>query len=157
MEAIILSGIQGSGKTTFCDRFFSTHVRVSLDLVNTRCRERALLEACLRTGVNFVVDNTNPTAAERAVYVAAAKRAGFCVKGYFFEPSLCLALKRNAQRTGRAAVPAAGVIATLKRLQPMSFSEGFDERYIVSSENHQFVVTEVTRELPQLTAMEIAR
>jgi hypothetical protein len=50
MEAIILIGIQGSGKTAFCERFFDTHVRISLDLVKTRHRERALLETCVRTG-----------------------------------------------------------------------------------------------------------
>src|SRR4051812_8782542 len=37
MEAVILIGIQGSGKSTFYrERFFDTHVRVSLDLLKTR-------------------------------------------------------------------------------------------------------------------------
>ena len=155
MEAIVLIGIQGSGKTTFCRQFFGNHTPISLDIVKTRGRERGLLETCLRTGQKFAVDNTNPTAAERAVYIAAAKRAGFRVKGYFFEPSLHLSLKRNAQRSGRAVIPAVGVIATLKRLQRPSFSEGFDELYIVSSENDEFVITEFARGLPSLAAMEI--
>ena len=51
MEAVILIGIQGSGKTTFYrQRFFETNVRISLDLVKTRRREQALLDVCLRTG-----------------------------------------------------------------------------------------------------------
>src|SRR5262249_40151738 len=137
-----------SGKTTFCNRSFGAHVRISLDVVKNRNRERALLETCLRTSQNFVVDNTNATIAERAVYITGAKRVGFRVKGYFFEPSLGLALKRNAQRSGRAAIPAVAVVATLKRLQCPSFSEGFDELYVVSIENDQFVTTEVVQELP---------
>jgi AAA domain len=79
-----------------------------LIFVKTRNRERALLEMYMRMGQKFVIDNTNPTVAERAVYVTAAKRAGFRVKAYFFESSLRLALKRNAQRSGRAAIPVAG-------------------------------------------------
>jgi hypothetical protein len=43
-EAVLLIGIPGSGKTTFYrERFFNTHVRLSLDLLKTRERESALL------------------------------------------------------------------------------------------------------------------
>ena len=42
MEAVILCGLQGSGKTTlYRDRFIETHVRVSMDLLRTRAREAA--------------------------------------------------------------------------------------------------------------------
>src|SRR3954468_10304978 len=116
VEAIILIGVQGSGKSTFCERFFGSHVRISLDLLKTRNRERALFDKCLHDRQNFVIDNTNPTAEQRAVYIEAAKGSGFCVKGYFFDTPLRLALKRNAQRAGRAAIPAVGVVATFKRL-----------------------------------------
>src|SRR5215217_1429018 len=70
MEAVILCGVQGSGKTTlYRDRFLETHVRVSMDLHRTRAREAAFLRTCLETRMPFVVDNTNPTVAERARYV----------------------------------------------------------------------------------------
>ena len=50
MEAVILCGVQGSGKTTlYRDRFLETHARVSLDLLRTRARERAFLAVCLDT------------------------------------------------------------------------------------------------------------
>jgi hypothetical protein len=68
MEAIIFVGIQGSGKTTFYrERFLDRHVRISLDLLKTRNRESAALKTCLETGQPFVIDNTNPRAADRAV------------------------------------------------------------------------------------------
>ena len=67
MEAVILVGLQGAGQSSFYrERFFATHVRISLDLLKTRHRERRLLQACVETGQRFVVDNTNPTRAERA-------------------------------------------------------------------------------------------
>jgi predicted kinase len=143
MEAVILIGIQGSGKSTFYrERFFETHVRISLDLLKTRDREQEFVQTCLRTGQRFVVDNTNIRAAERARYIAAAKSAGFRVKGYFFEAKLREALRRNNLRSGRALIPVVGVIGTLKRLQPPVMEEGFDELYVVSrDENDQFIVT----------------
>ena len=75
MEAVIFVGLQGAGKSTFYrERFFDTHLRISLDLLRTRHRERRLLQFCVETGLRFVVDNTNPTRAERAVYIRAARR-----------------------------------------------------------------------------------
>ena len=66
MEAVLFIGIPGSGKSSFFkERFFSTHVRISLDLLRTRHREELLLEACLGTEQRFVIDNTNPTTSER--------------------------------------------------------------------------------------------
>jgi predicted kinase len=143
MEAVILMGIQGAGKSTFYrQRFFDTHVRISLDVLRTRARERTFFETCLRTGQRFVVDNTNVRAAERAVYLEAAKRAGFRVIGYFLETTLGDALRRNAQRGGRAKIPAAGVGSTWKRLERPRPEEGFDELYLVTHGNSgDFVVS----------------
>lgn len=143
MEAVILMGIQGAGKSTFYrQRFFDTHVRISLDVLRTRPRERTFLETCLRTGQRFVVDNTNVRAAERAVYIEAAKRVGFRVIGYFLETTLRDALRRNAQRSGRAKIPPAGVGAALKRLERPKPEEGFDELYLVTvDETSEFVVS----------------
>ena len=48
MEAIVFVGIQASGKSTFYrERFFATHVRISLDLLRTRHREGRFLQTCL--------------------------------------------------------------------------------------------------------------
>src|SRR4051812_26801044 len=110
MEAVILMGIQGSGKSTFYrERFFDTHVRVSLDLLNTRRREESFLQTCLSTQQRLVVDNTNPLAADRDRYIKPAKAAGFRVIGYFFDVEVRDALRRNAQRSGRAVIPVPGV------------------------------------------------
>lgn len=124
MEAIILIGIQGAGKSTFYrERFFDTHVRISLDLLRTRDRERRLLELCLESGQPFVVDNTNPTASERARYIVPAGAARFSVTGFFFHPDPKGSFERNRQRA--RAVPPAGLFGTLKRLEPPRLEEGF--------------------------------
>jgi len=128
MEAIVLCGVQGSGKSTFYrDRFLETHVRVSLDLLRTRTREAAFLKLCLDTRQPFVVDNTNPTPAERRRYVEPARAAGFRVIGYLVEVDPAVALARNAERAGRARISERGVLGTAKRFIRPSPEEGFDE------------------------------
>lgn len=143
MEAILFVGVQGSGKSTFYrERFFDTHLRISLDLLRTRHRQRKFLELCLTTQQRFVIDNTNSQIAERAPYIATAKEANFRVVGYYFQTELADALRRNGQRTGKARVPIPGVIGTFKQLQEPTLQEGFDELYVVTiDDKSEFVVT----------------
>lgn len=132
MEAIIFIGIQGAGKSSFYrERFFTTHLRLNLDMLKTRRRERILLEACLAAKQPFVVDNTNVLAEERARYISLARPAGFRVMGYYFRSDVQAALARNSQRSGKAAVPAKALLATYKRLQLPRLEEGFDRLYYV--------------------------
>src|SRR4051794_11213091 len=147
MEAVIFMGIQGSGKSTFFrGRFFDTHVRISLDLLKTRHRERLFLQACLSSGQRFVIDNTNPRAEDRAAYIAAARGAAFRVVGYFFETTIRDALRRNSKRAGGAVIPVPGVIGTFKRLERPTWTEGFDELYTVThGENDAFQVAAENR------------
>ena len=143
MEAVLFIGVQGSGKSTFYrEQFFDRHVRISLDLLRTRHRQQRFLEVCFATQQRFVIDNTNPKIAERAVYIAAARAAKFRVIGYFFQTSLGDALRRNAQRTGKQQIPAAGVVSTFKHLQQPTLAEGFDDLLIVTiNEESRFVVS----------------
>ena len=128
MEAIVLCGLQGSGKTTlYRDRFLETHVRISMDLLRSRTREADLLAWCLRTHTRFVVDNTNPTAADRARYVSPAREAGFRVVGYLVDANPDEALARNAGRSGRARIPERGVAGTARQFLRPAPEEGFDE------------------------------
>src|SRR3712207_2396392 len=106
MEAVIFVGIQAAGKSSFYkERFFHTHVRINLDMLRTRHRERLLVAACLEAKQPFVVDNTNVTAAARASYLVQAQAAGFRTVGYYFRSHLGEALARNSSRTGRERIP----------------------------------------------------
>src|SRR4051812_25955702 len=118
MEAVIFVGLQGSGKSSFyLERFYRTHVRLNLDMLRTRHRERLLLQACLQAKQPFVVDNTNPRAADRARYVAPARATGFRVVAYYFEAPLGEAIRRNAARPPDERVPAKGIVGTYRLLQ----------------------------------------
>jgi predicted kinase len=142
MEAVILIGIQASGKTTFYrERLFDTHVRINLDMLRTRERERILMTACLAAKQPFVIDNTNVLASDRARYLALAKSHGFRAIGYYFRTELKDAIARNAKRAGKKAIPVPGVIGSYKRLEPPAMKEGFDELYVVTlTPENQYVV-----------------
>jgi predicted kinase len=134
MEAVILVGIQGAGKSTFYkERFSGTHARINLDELKTREREREFFEECLRTKRSLVVDNTNMKAADRARYIAPARAAGYRVVGYFLETSLKEAIRRNGLRAGKAKVPVPAIAAALRRLEPLQKDEGFDQIFVVRS------------------------
>lgn len=130
LELILFCGLQGAGKTTFYNQHLSaTHLRLSLDMLRTRRRERLILAACLEGGQRCVVDNTNPTIAERAPYIAAAKAHHFAVVAYYFDVSADTCLVRNAGRSGKARVPDRGLLATRAKLQVPSCAEGFARVY----------------------------
>lgn len=142
MEAVILVGIQASGKSTFYQqRFFDTHVRISRDLLGTRSRERVLLQACLESRQPFVVDNTSVRAEERARFIVPAKAAGYRVVGYFFRTEPRAAIARNKLREGKAVIPIPGILGTYKKLEEPRMEEGFDALYAVTlTPSNEFVV-----------------
>ena len=143
MELVLFTGLQASGKSSFYrERFFRTHVRINLDMLKTRHRERVLLEACLDAKQPLVVDNTNPTAQARAAYIAQARGAGFRVAGYYFGSRASDCLERNALRPEAERVPDKGVLATAKCLELPKIAEGFDELFYVTLTAEGFVVEE---------------
>ena len=146
MEAVIFVGVQGSGKSTFYrERFFDTHVRINLDMLRTRHREQLLLAACLAGKQPFVIDNTNPLAADRARYIGPAREAGFRVVVYFFETSLADAIRRNKERAGQQRIPIPAIAGTMRKLQPPRAEEGFDAVYNVTiSSEGAFVISEMS-------------
>ncbi len=132
---IIMMGLQGSGKSEYCRRYLAEgFVRVNLDTLHTRNNERALLETCFAGGENIVVDNTNPTKADRARYIAPAKEHGYRVAGVFMESKIKDCVARNELREGKAKVPAKAIAATMNRLEMPSRAEGFDELWFVHND-----------------------
>jgi predicted kinase len=132
MEAVILIGIQASGKSSFCqDRFFDTHVRINLDMLKTRYREKCLLDACLTAKQQFVVDNCNPAREDRRRYIEPARAAGFKVVGYYLQSKVDDCKERNEQRTGKQVVPPKAILGAAGRLELPSYEQGFDKLYYV--------------------------
>jgi predicted kinase len=98
-------------------------------MLKTRNRERILLEACLAARQPFVVDNTNPSAADRRRHIVPAAAEGFDVVGYYFRSSIQEGLAMNAGRERQ--VPPKAVVDTAKRLEPPRLDEGFTALFSV--------------------------
>jgi predicted kinase len=148
MELIMLIGIPGSGKSSFYRTyFFNTHMRVSLDLFNTRNKVQQFMQLGFELHQRMVLDNTNVTKDERMQYILQAKAFRFAVTGYYFESQIAVCLERNEQRTGKEKINKAGVLAKHKALDLPGYAEGFDKLYYVSIEGNQFKVNDWKNEI----------
>jgi predicted kinase len=133
---VILIGLQASGKSTFARQHFAaTHAYVSKDLLRSNRqpgrRQAQLVAEALQAGRSVVVDNTNPTVAERAALIDLGLARGARVVGYYFPTSVREALVRNRARAGSARVPDVAIYATRRRLVPPTLAEGFAALYTV--------------------------
>ena len=136
-------GIQGSGKSEYVkNNIPPEYVRISLDEVNTRNRERLLMEKCFREGLSFVIDNTNPTAEERARYILPARENGYIITGIFMQSRIKDCVERNNKREGKKRIPSKAIAATSNRLEMPDYAEGFDELYFVQIEEGRFIKSE---------------
>ena len=141
-----MMGLQGSGKSTFYAKHLSKdYVRVNLDTLKTRSRERLLMDECMGEGKSFVIDNTNPTRADRARYIALAQEQGYHVIGYFMESKIKDCIARNSLREENARVPNIAIAATSNKLEIPSFDEGFDELYFVKNDGEAMIIEEWSR------------
>ncbi len=142
-EAVLLIGLQASGKSTFYRQMLSgDHVHINLDTLHTRNKEWLLLERCLQNGFSFTVDNTNPTIAEREKYIVPAKGYGYKITGYFFQSVIADCMERNRARQGKARVPDKAIPCTSNRLELPSYQEGFDQLYYVKLKQGRFLIEE---------------
>lgn len=139
-EMIIFIGIQASGKTTFYHEQLAQYAHISLDILHTRNKERIALEECFALGKSMVIDNTNPTAADREGYISKAKENGYYIAGYFFRSCIGDCVERNEKREGKAKVPRTAIAATSNKLEMPCYAEGFDKLYFVHIENGQMIV-----------------
>lgn len=105
------------------------------------------LTACLESGQRFVVDNTNPTRAERAVYIQAARNKKFTITGYYFSSRAEDAMTRNALRPSKERVPDLAVKGTLAKLERPFLGEGFDALYHVDIVDEKFKISEWNDEI----------
>ncbi|MFN2541388.1 MAG: AAA family ATPase [Chthoniobacterales bacterium] len=150
LECVLLIGLPGAGKSTlYREKFAGAHVHVSKDLwpnaTKRQERQRKMIEESLTSGRSVVVDNTNPTVAERAALIQIARRHGARVIGFFFDVNTRTAVARNAERSGRGKVPNVAIFTAAKRLQRPSLGEGFDRLFRVEiAKDRSLRITEIS-------------
>jgi len=145
-ELVILMGVQASGKSTFYhEKFAKTHLRINLDMIWTRPREKKLFESCMQVRQSAVIDNTNLFKSDRQRYIPIAKEHGMRVIGYYFQPYLDICINRNEKRDEISKIPKGALISAYNKIEPPVCDEGFDELYLVDNCNEDFI-TEIYRE-----------
>jgi len=148
MEAIILIGIQASGKSTFYkEYFFNTHIRISNDLLKTKHREKLLFEYCEKIQMSFVIDNTNVTKEIRKRYINISKNMNIPVIGYYFKTNLERAIQWNNKRSGKEHIPKVGILGTYNQLEVPSIDEGFTKLFYVDITDTGFIIKDWNDEI----------
>lgn len=137
---VIFTGIPASGKSSFYkELFFNSHLRISMDLLNTRNKESKLLQYGFETQSRMVIDNTNVTRESRKKYIELAKQHQYQVIGYFFESSVPDCLERNRNR--KDAIKEIGIKAKYKDLEKPGSEEGFDKLFNTKIVNNTFEIS----------------
>ncbi|KAJ3046082.1 hypothetical protein HDV00_003832 [Rhizophlyctis rosea] len=101
IELILFVGSPASGKSSFAHRHLVPrgYVYVNQDTLKTREACLKATEAALKAGKSVVVDNTNPEAVIRKMYIALAGRVGgISVRCFWFKSEEALCLHNNAYR-----------------------------------------------------------
>ncbi len=145
MRIVLLSGLPGSGKSTWLERNGVTGI--SSDAIRKLLADdegdqsihphvfatvRYLLEKRLSIArpVSYI-DATNLTPAERRPYVEIARAHGCEIEAVFFDVPLAVCLARNALRP--RVVPPEAVEKMAAKLVPPDIAEGFSRVEIVRS------------------------
>lgn len=81
---ILTVGMQGSGKTWFCQNVLTKYVHISKDELKTDRKVLLAQDKCLENDQNCVIDATNPTIIGRQQFINLAHDYGFNVVILYF-------------------------------------------------------------------------
>ncbi|CAI8891885.1 AAA family ATPase [Chryseobacterium sp. IT-36CA2] len=141
MEMIIFIGIPASGKSSFYkELFFNSHIRISMDLLNTRSKEGKLLQYCFETQSKMAIDNTNVTKEARKKYIELAQQNKFEIIGYYFDCTIQDCMERNKNR--KDSINEIGIKAKYKELEKPLPEEGFDKIFRVKIVEQKFEIND---------------
>jgi len=148
VDLLLISGVQGTGKSTLATRHFRDRVRANLDDVRYFYRhmtsgqswkptdwrrdleplivslEERIIRFNLEQGNRMVVDNTNITRESRAHYARLCQELGRSIGIIFLDLPLDYCLTKNVSRP--ISVPDQIVKIFHSRRELPSFDEGFD-------------------------------
>lgn len=132
-EVVVFVGCPASGKSTIRERYFTPHgyTAVNRDTLGTKEKCLKVADGALKAGKSVIVDNTNPTKADRKLYIDLAKQNGAKVRCFYFKLdtklSYHLNMFRQVQSNGeRRRVPEVAYRTYEKYFEYPKTSEGFD-------------------------------
>lgn len=78
-------GSAGSGKSTFVVTHLKDYVRVNRDTLKTKEKCLKVAEEAIKQKKYVVIDNTNPTVADRELFINLAKAHSYPVRSFYME------------------------------------------------------------------------
>lgn len=132
-ELVIMVGSPSSGKSSFAARHFAGYYRINQDTLKTRTKCLKEMARVAKYGTSIVVDNTNPSAAVRKLYIDIAKQFGYSCRCVYMNVDMALARHLGAFRVaqcGRSperALPQVAYSAYTRGFEFPATKEGFDE------------------------------
>lgn len=145
MEVIILIGLQASGKSTFFRaKFKDSHTIISNDLLK-RNGEWDLINSCLETNKDMVIDNTNYSIEKRKAYIDKVKPHHYKIIGYYFKMNFARSIKWNKEREKSKIIPYKGIYMIYKKMEIPTLSEGYDELYSIDYIGKELVIKRLDR------------
>ncbi|KAI7889401.1 polynucleotide kinase 3 phosphatase-domain-containing protein [Mucor mucedo] len=134
-ELIVCVGYPASGKSSFVKKFIvpKGYVYVNQDTLKTRDRCVKACKEALANKQSVVIDNTNPEASTRSLYIKLAKDANVPVRCFYFGDNEDLAQHNNYYRALYKSQEKKDVLSIIayrtfkSKLQEPSTKEGFSE------------------------------
>lgn len=130
----MLVGCPSSGKTSLRERYFTPHgyVTVNRDTLGTQDKCVSIALDSLRQGKSVVIDNTNPSKANRKLYIDTAKKHGVPVRCIYLNVNRELAMhlnyfRQNHSKGAKRRVPLVGYRVYEKNFELPTVDEGFTE------------------------------
>jgi len=153
---ILLSGLPGSGKTTFYDKVLAARynyhlIRLSMDDLRRQITGQDFFPAAesivhswldltgqylLEHGYSFLIDTTSLSKNIRLKWVQLAKKYGYVLKCFWLSTPPADCLERNKKRA--RFVPQDVILKMASTLQIPSFDEGYDDLIFVSTYHNFF-------------------
>lgn len=91
-EILLLVGVPGSGKSSFCQRHLvGTHVRYSNDDNLSERQKKEIIDRTIKSGRSLVIDNTNVHARHRKRWIDLSNDTGIPIRVIMFTTPLALA------------------------------------------------------------------
>ncbi len=129
---MILVGCPASGKSTIRERYFTPfgYQAVNRDTLGTKEKCLKVAREALKAGKSVIVDNTNPTKADRKQFIDLAKTNGIKIRCFYLKIdtklSYHLNMYRQVQSNGvRRRVPEVAYRVYEKHFEYPEKSEGF--------------------------------
>jgi predicted kinase len=137
-ELIILVGMQGAGKTFYCETVLSNYERISQDEGPRDYRGIVRrLEKLLREGKpRIVIDRTNPMRLQREEFAALARAAGYRLKIVYLAVPAEICQERIRNRKGHPTLAQDQIHVAMARYTSMlniPVQEECDELIVIGS------------------------